>query len=174
MQTAIGDSLSDGANSDVDENGEDDEDTELGNLSEDDDEPGWGMGTILKMVPLRIERFWEQQMTLDQPTLPEWGNLTYNLHERVLKYGTTKFKVPAVGKPHTDDNTATPSPTGYTELLESLHIIPGISHMPQRTSLAGSSHMRLGFKISQSNKCIALRLPNVEPDLSPIENAKPI
>ena len=49
MLDAIRDSLSDVASSDVEEDGEDNEDTEQGKLSEDD-EPGWVMGTISKMV----------------------------------------------------------------------------------------------------------------------------
>jgi hypothetical protein len=49
MLDAIGDCLSDLANSDYEEDGEDDEDTEQGKLSEDD-EPGWVMGTISKTV----------------------------------------------------------------------------------------------------------------------------
>ena len=51
MLVAIGDSLSDLASSDDGENweDEDDEETEQGNWSEDD-EPGWVMGTITKTV----------------------------------------------------------------------------------------------------------------------------
>jgi len=51
MMVAIGDSLSDIASSDNGEAGqdEDDEATEQGKLSEDDD-PGWVMGKITKMV----------------------------------------------------------------------------------------------------------------------------
>ena len=53
MLNAIGDSLSDLASSDIEQDGEDEEydeeDTELGNLS-DDDEPGRVMGTLSKTV----------------------------------------------------------------------------------------------------------------------------
>jgi hypothetical protein len=51
MLAAIGDNLSDLANSNDGEDGEDedDEETEQGKLSEDD-EPGWVMGTITKTV----------------------------------------------------------------------------------------------------------------------------
>jgi len=58
MLVAIGDSLSDLATSDDGEDGEeeDDEVTEQGNLSKDD-EPGWVMGTITKTVQQRMERF---------------------------------------------------------------------------------------------------------------------
>jgi len=63
MLIAIGDSLSDLARSDDGEDGEDedDEETEKGKLSEDD-EPGWVMGTITKMVHQRMERFRQKQM----------------------------------------------------------------------------------------------------------------
>jgi hypothetical protein len=52
MIVAIGDSLSDFASSHDGDDGEDedDEETEKGQLSEDDD-PGWVVGTIIKMVP---------------------------------------------------------------------------------------------------------------------------
>jgi len=67
MMNAIGDSLSDLASSDDEEYGEceDDQDTELGKLSEDD-KPGWGVGTISKMVQQRMERFRYSQMKLDE------------------------------------------------------------------------------------------------------------
>jgi len=64
MLNAIGDSLSDLASSDNEEDGKDDEDTEQGKLNEDD-EPGWVMGTITKTVQQRMERFrhnWDRGM----------------------------------------------------------------------------------------------------------------
>jgi len=59
MLNPVGDSLSDLGISDDEEDGEDEddeEDTELGKLSEDD-EPGWVMGTISKMVQHCMECF---------------------------------------------------------------------------------------------------------------------
>jgi hypothetical protein len=60
LLNAIGDSLSDLASSEHDEDGEDQdddaEDTEHGKLSEDD-EPGLVMGTISKTVQHRVESF---------------------------------------------------------------------------------------------------------------------
>ena len=56
MMDAIGDSLSDLASLDDEEDGEDVEDSEQGKLSEND-EPGWVMGTISKTVQQRMERF---------------------------------------------------------------------------------------------------------------------
>jgi hypothetical protein len=73
MLDAIGDSLRDLACSDDEEDGEDDEDTEQGKLSEDY-EPGWVMGTISKMVQQRMERFREKQLKLDELTQPGWGD----------------------------------------------------------------------------------------------------
>jgi len=70
MLNAIGDSLSDLASSDDEEDAEDeeeDDDTEQGKLSEND-EPGWVMGTISKMVQRCMERFWQKQMKLDELT----------------------------------------------------------------------------------------------------------
>jgi hypothetical protein len=68
MLVAIGDSLSDLASSDNGEDGQDeDEEIEQGNLCEDD-EPGWVMGTITKMVQQRMKRFRQKQMKLDKFT----------------------------------------------------------------------------------------------------------
>jgi len=73
MPVAIGDSLSDLARSDDGEDGkgEDDEDTEQGKLSEDD-QAGWVMGTITKTVPQCMERFRQKQTNLDELTQPGW------------------------------------------------------------------------------------------------------
>jgi hypothetical protein len=70
---AIGDCLSDLASSDDGEDGEeeDDQETEQGNLSEDD-KPGWVMRTITKTVQQHRERFHEKQMKLDELTQPGW------------------------------------------------------------------------------------------------------
>jgi len=76
MLNAIGDSLSYLACSEDEEDGEDEDDdkenTELGKLSEDD-EPGWVMGTISKMVQHRMESIRQRQMRLDELTQPGWG-----------------------------------------------------------------------------------------------------
>ena len=68
MLNAIGDSLSDLASSDHKQDGEDKEvdedDTELSKLS-DDDEPGWVIGTISKIVQHRMDSFRKKQMRLD-------------------------------------------------------------------------------------------------------------
>ena len=65
---AIRDSLSNLAICEDKEDGEDedddDKDTELGNLSEDD-EPGWVMGTSSKMVQHDMKSFRQKQIRLD-------------------------------------------------------------------------------------------------------------
>jgi hypothetical protein len=108
MLDAIGASLSDLASSDDEEDGEDDEDTEQGKLSEDD-EPGWVMGTISKMVQQRVQTFRKKQMKLDELTQPGWGDAADYFRERGQRYGTIELIVPAVVKSHTDKNAANPA-----------------------------------------------------------------
>jgi len=100
MLVAIGDSLSDLASSDngVDGEDEDDEETEQGKLSEDD-EPGWVMGTITKTVQKRMERFRQKQMKLDELTQLGWEDAADYFCERDKKYGTFELGVPAVVQP---------------------------------------------------------------------------
>jgi len=97
MLVAIRDSLSDLASSDDGEDGEeeDDEESEPGNLSEDD-ESGWVMGTITKIVQQHMERFRQKQMKLDELTHPGWEDAADYFRERDKKYGTTELRVPAV------------------------------------------------------------------------------
>jgi len=97
MMAAIGDSLSDLASSDNEEDGddEDDEETEQGKLSEDD-EPGWVMGTITKTVQQHMERFWQKQIKLDELTELGWEDAADYIRSRDKKYGTSESRVPAV------------------------------------------------------------------------------
>jgi len=144
MMAAIGDSLSDLGSSDDGEAGEDeDEETELGKLS-DDDEPGWVMGTISKTVQQRMESFRQRQMKLDKLTQPGWEDAANYIRERDTKYGIGELRVPVVVQPQTDDDASAPPPPTFGELMERLDIVPGISRMPQGTSRPGSSHIRLG------------------------------
>jgi len=89
MMVSIGDSVNHLASSDDGEGGEDEDDeaTEKGNLSEDD-EPGWVMGTISKTVQQRMERFRQKVMKLDELTQPGWEDIAEYFRERVKKYGT--------------------------------------------------------------------------------------
>jgi len=137
MLNAIGDSLNDLASSEDEEDGEDEdcdeEDPGHGKLS-DDDEPGWVMGRISKPGQHHIGSFQQNQLRLDNPTQPEWGDVADFLRETDMKYGTTELKVLAVGKPQADSTAATASPTKVGELMQTLDIVPGHSQMPQVTS----------------------------------------
>jgi len=135
---AIGDSLSDLASSQDEEDGEDkdddEEDTELGKLSEDD-ERGWVMGTISKMVQHRMESCRPKQIRLHELRQLGWGDAAGYFCDTDIKYGTTELRVPAVVKPQTDMSVATPSPTAYGELIQVLDIVPRQAQMPQAMSL---------------------------------------
>jgi len=93
MLNAIGDSLSDLACSEDEEDGEDEDDdkddTWHGTLSEDE-EPGWVMGTITKTVQHRMGSFWQKQLRLDELTQPGWRDVANHYRERDMKYGTTE------------------------------------------------------------------------------------
>ena len=175
MLVAIGDSLSDLASSDHGEDGkqEDDEETEQGNLNEDD-EPGWVMGTITKTVQQRMERFRQKQMKLDELTHLGWEDAADYFCERDKKYGTTKLRVPAVVQPHTMDDALAPPPATFGELMEILDIVPGISERPQVTSRRGSSHIRQGSVKPQSQSTIPSGDPAAEPDWSMLLKGKPV
>ena len=157
MLNAIGDSLSDLASSDEEQDGEDKEydedDTELGKLS-DDYEPGWVMGTISKTVQYRLESFRQKQMKLDELTQPGWGDTANNFRERDIKYGTTELRIPAVVKPQIDTTAATLSPTTFGKHMQTLDIVRGQSPITAVTSRPGSSQMRLGSEKPQSDQFI--------------------
>jgi hypothetical protein len=126
MLTANGDSLSDLVSSDVRQDGEDeednDEDTELSKLS-DDDERGWVTGTITKTVQHHIENFRHNQMRLDKLTQPGWGDAANYFRERDMKYRTAELKLLAVGKPQIDTTAATPSPMTVGEHMQTPEIV---------------------------------------------------
>ena len=176
MLNAIGDSLSDLATSDNQQDGEDEEDeeehTELSKLS--DDEPGWVMGTISKKVQHRMESFRQKQMRLDELMQPGWVDAANYFHERDMKYGTAKLNVPAVVNHQMDLIAATPSPTTFGEYMQTLEIVSGPSQMPAVTSRPGSSEMRLGSEKPQSHKLIPLFSPVTEPDSTLIPDMKPV
>ena len=87
----IRDSLSDLASSDNGEDGEheDDEATEQGMLSEDD-EPGWVMCSITTTVQQCMERFRQKKMKLDELTQPGWEEAADYFCTRDKQYGTSK------------------------------------------------------------------------------------
>jgi len=145
---AIGDSLSDLASSDDEQNGEDkeedEEDTELRKLS-DDDAPCWVLGTITKTVQHCMESFWHKQMRLDELNQPGWGDAAKYFRERDMMFGTAELKVPAVVKPQIDTTPATPSPKTFAEHMQTLEIVWGQSEMLAVSSWPGTSQIRLGL-----------------------------
>ena len=177
MLNAIGDSLSDLASSEIEMDGEDvdddEEDTELGKLSEDDD-PGWVMGNISKTVQHRMESVWQTQMRLDELTQQEWRDVADYFREIDMKYGTTGLKVPAVVKPQTDTTAATPSPTTFGECMQVVDIVPRRSQMQQVMSQQDSCQMRLGSEKSQADNHIESLMPHAVPDSSQMEIAQPV
>jgi hypothetical protein len=174
---AIGESLSDLATSEDGEDGEDEddneEDTEHGKLSEDD-EPGWMMGIISKMVQHCMESFQQKDIRLDELTQPGWRNAAEYLLERDMKYRMTELNVPAVGKPKTELTAATPSPTTLRQFMQAVDNVAGQSHMPQVTSRQGRCQMRLGLEQLQADNLIVLPMPAAVPDLSQIVIGKPV
>jgi len=147
MLDDIGHSLSDLATSDDEENGadrDDEEHTELGKPSEDD-EFGWAMGTIFKMVQHPIGSFQQNHMSLEELMQPGWGNVAGCVCERDMKYGMAKLKVPKVVNPEKDTTAATPSPTTFEELLQTLDMIPEKFRIPHVPSQPRSCQMRLSL-----------------------------
>jgi len=171
---AIGDSLSDLASSDdgEDREDEDDEESEQGKLN-DDDEPGWVMGTITKTVQQRMESFRQKQMKLNELTQPGWADAADYFCEQDKQYGTSELRVPAIVQPQTNDDAPAPPPTTFGELMESLDIVAGISQRPQGTSRPRRIHIRLGSVKPQSKSSIPSGEPAAEPDLSMLLKAKP-
>jgi len=175
MRVAIRDSLSVLASSNEGEDGEveDDEETEQGKLSEDD-EPGWVMDTITKTVQQCKERFWQKQMKFEKLTQPGWDDAVHYFRERDKKYSTSELRVPAVVQVQTNVDAPAPPPTTFGELMESLDSVPGISQTPQSTFRPGSSHMRFGSVKPQSKSSIPCGEPAPKPDLSMLLKAKPV
>jgi len=152
---AIQDSQRDIASSNDVENGdhEHDEETQLGQLSEDD-EPYYMMGTITKTVQQRMERFWEKQINLDKFTRHGCEDAHNYFRERDKKYSTSELRVTAVVHLQTDDDAASPAPTPFAELMECRNIVPVISQMLHGTSRPGRGHIRQYSCKPQSNLSI--------------------
>jgi len=121
MLNATRPSWSDVASSDDEQSGEDEEDdevdTELGKLS-DDEETGWVMATISKTVQHCMESFRQKQIRHDELTQPGKGNAANYFRERDMKYGTVEWMVLAVFQPQKDTTAATPSPTTFGEHMQ--------------------------------------------------------
>jgi len=70
---AIRDSLSDVASSDDGDDGDDEDDDEtVQGQQSDNDQPGWEMGTISKMVTQCMERLLQKQTKFHELTQPGW------------------------------------------------------------------------------------------------------
>jgi hypothetical protein len=171
---AIGDTLSNLASPNAEQDGEDKEDdeadTDLGKLT-DDDEPGWVMGTISKSVQHRRESFRPKQMRLDTMTQPGWGDTSNNFRGRDVKYGTAELNLPAVVKTKINMTAASASPTTTGEHTLTLDIVRGQLVMLAVTSRPGSTQTRLGFEKPQRIKLIPVLSPDAETDLTPIQDA---
>jgi len=99
MFNAIGDSLSNLASSDEEEDGvaeDDDEEDPVGGKFSQRDEPGLVMGTIPKPGHYPMGHFPQMQMKLDESTQPGQGDAANYFSERDEKYGTTELKAPGV------------------------------------------------------------------------------
>ena len=59
---------------------------------------------------------------------------------------TTEWDFPAVVQPQTVDDAASSVLTTFDDPMETLDSVPGKFQMPQVTSQAGSSHIRLGLR----------------------------
>jgi hypothetical protein len=126
MMVAIRGSQSDLASSNDGEDGdaEDDQETELGKLSEDDD-ASWAMGTISSMVQHHFETFRQKRMKLDKLTQPGWEDAADNFIEKDNNYGTSELMIPATIQPHIDDGAVAAAPRTLAELMGCLDIISG-------------------------------------------------
>jgi len=131
------------------------------------------MDTITKTAPQRMERFRQKQMTPDESTQPALDYAANYFDESDKEYSTSKLRVPAVFQLQMDNDTPSPAPTTFGELIEYLDIGPGISQIPQGTTRAGSNDMRLGSGTLHSKTSIPSLAPSTEPDLPHFLIAKP-
>jgi hypothetical protein len=175
MLVAIADSLSDLASSDNGEDGEDedDEETEQGKLS-DDDEPGWVIVIITKMVQQRVERFWQKQMMLGEWTQPGWEEASNFFCEHIKKCGTSVLRDPAVVQLQTKDHAPAPPPTTFGDLMQYLEIVLGVSQMLQVNSRPGSSYIRLDLAKPQLNSSIPSCEAAMEHNVPTLLKVKPV
>jgi len=177
MLNAIGQSLSNLARSndeqDVEVETDDEEDTERGKLSKDD-ERGGVMGTISRMVQQQMESFRRNQMRIDKLTQPGWWDAADYFLARDNKYGGAELIVPAVVKRHRDTTAATRSSKTFGEQMQTLDIVPGKWQMPKGTSCPRSCWMRLCSEELQSYQGIVTLAPNPVGHSSPVKNSKPI
>ena len=177
LLNTIWDSLSNHAKPEDEEDGEeevdDEEDTDLGKLTEDD-EPGWVMSTVSNTLQHRMESFRQKQKRIDELTQPGCRDPPHYFLERDMKYGTKRLKDPAVVEPLTDTTAATLSPTTFEEHMLVPDIVPRKSQMPQVTSHQGCSQIRLHSEKPQADNHIVFLIPDMVPGTSQREIAMPV
>jgi hypothetical protein len=175
MMVAIGDSLSDIPRSDdgEDREAENDEETQQGKVSKDD-QLCWGMGGISQTAQQHLGSFRLQQINLEELTQPEWGDPADYICESDVNDDTSEVRVVAVIKLQPDRDASAPVPTTFWELLDCLDVVPGISQIAQKTSQPGSRYVGLGPGKPQSDTGIPGHAPAAQPNRSPMPKAKPV
>jgi hypothetical protein len=124
--------------------------------------------TISPPVLQRVQRFRLKLIKLNELTHPGWEDAADNFRATDQKYRTFESSIPAVIELWTDGIAAAPAPATYRDLLVCLDIVHRILQMLQGTSRPGSSHIRPGAVMQQSQTRIASLAPTVEPDSSPL------
>lgn len=104
----------------------DEDDTELGNLS-NEDKPSIVIGTNSTTVQYLMVTFWQWQIRLVKFTAPAWGDVAHYFGDSEMKYGTAKLMILAVVKLQPNMTAVAPSPTTVGKLMQNLAIIPGQS-----------------------------------------------
>jgi hypothetical protein len=131
MLKTIRDSLSShGASDDKQDGvreGDRDEDTELGKLS--DDEPGYVIGTTAETVQLGMDSFRPKGMRPGEWTHPELGDTANYFREINTKHRTAELKLPDVVNHQLEMIAATPSPITFGEHMQTLPIVRGQLYM---------------------------------------------
>jgi hypothetical protein len=131
------------------------------------------MGTISKTVQHGMERFWQEQMRFEKLTELGCGDTANHFRERNMKNGTAKLNLPVVVTPQIDTTAATLSLTTFGNHMQTVDIVCGKSQMLAVTSGPGSSQMGLHSGKPQLHKILPVFSPDAEPNLTPIQDAKP-
>jgi len=115
-------------------------------------------------------------MKLDELTQTGWADADDYFLQTDLKYGTAEMKIPAVVKPEQDELTATPAPTTFGELMETLHIVPEYRkwHQGLFTKKLSFEKKRLGSGKPQSRIHIVYLPPNTELNSLPKKSSRSV
>jgi hypothetical protein len=87
---------------------------------------------------------------------------------------TAELTVPPVVTPQIDTTAATPSLTTFGDHMQTLNIIRRKSKMQAVTFRPGSSQMQLGSGKPQLHNFVPVVSPEVEPDWTLTQDAKPV